>query len=93
MIYFQVIRDREINQQYQINQVKQEVALLKNIVEDGQRAVEILTEQPHQFDIIFMDMQMPVMDSITAKHFIRDTLKLTDLPIIAMTANAMMSDQ
>ncbi|MCH1414460.1 MAG: response regulator, partial [Glaciecola sp.] len=64
-----------------------------SIVENGQHAVEILTEQPHQFDIIFMDMQMPVMDGVTATRYIRHTLELTDLTIIAMTANATLSDQ
>lgn len=63
------------------------------IVENGQEAIETLTKQPHQFDIVFMDMQMPVMDGINATKYIRNTLKLNDIPIIAMTANAMISDQ
>ncbi len=45
-----------------------------------------------RYDLIFMDMQMPVMDGITASHEIRKVFTIDELPIIAMTANAMAED-
>ena len=55
------------------------------IVDDGKKAVELLVSKPHAFDLILMDVQMPVMDGFTATDLIRNQLKLT-LPILAMTA-------
>lgn len=56
------------------------------IADNGQKAIEIL--QTSTFDIILMDLQMPVMDGITAAGIIRQDLKL-DTPILALTANVV----
>ena len=45
-----------------------------------------------KFDVILMDMQMPIMGGLEATRLIRDELKL-EVPILAMTANAMESDK
>ncbi len=57
--------------------------------ENGKIAIDILENE--SFDIIFMDIQMPVMDGVEATIFIRDELK-NDTPIIALTANAFKHD-
>ncbi|MEN9306947.1 MAG: hypothetical protein RL173_879 [Fibrobacterota bacterium] len=62
--------------------------------EDGAMAVERLEKEP--FDLVFMDMQMPKMDGLTATGIIRspDSRVLRhDIPIIALTANAMSDDR
>ncbi len=59
--------------------------------EDGQVALDILEYET--FDLIFMDMQMPVMDGLQATKRIRDDGRWNDLPIVAMTANAMKGDR
>ncbi|MET0356691.1 MAG: response regulator [Cellvibrio sp.] len=55
------------------------------IVDDGKKAVELLRKNPDAFDLILMDVQMPVMDGFTATDLIRNELKLS-LPVLAMTA-------
>ena len=55
---------------------------------NGQEAVDILRSET--FDIILMDIQMPVMDGFMATEIIRNELKLKSIPIIALTADAMV---
>ncbi|MCR9131568.1 MAG: response regulator [bacterium] len=57
--------------------------------ENGKEAIEKLANK--KFDIILMDMQMPVMDGLEATRYIRNELHL-DIPIIALTANAFKDD-
>ena len=60
---------------------------------DGQQAVQLLRNRPGDFDAVLMDVQMPVMDGLTATRLIRGELDLTDLPIIAFTAGVRDEQQ
>jgi len=60
---------------------------------DGQQAVQLLKTRPQGFDAVLMDVQMPVMDGLSATRFIRGELGLTDLPIIAFTAGVRDDQQ
>ena len=62
------------------------------VANHGQEAVDLFAKQP--WDVILMDMQMPVMDGLDATRAIR-ALELPGqrTPIVAMTANAMESDR
>lgn len=61
-----------------------------SIAENGLIALQMLAES-NQYDLVLMDMQMPVMDGLTATQKTREELKL-DIPIIAMTAHALQSE-
>ena len=63
------------------------------VAADGIKALEILSTERHHFDAVLMDIQMPGMDGYDTTRAIRKNMGLTDLPIIAMTANALASDR
>ncbi|MCF6252967.1 MAG: response regulator [Methylococcaceae bacterium] len=65
-----------------------------DIANNGQDALDLLTE--FNYDLVFMDCQMPVMDGYTATQHIRDSQSSVQnhrIPVIAMTANAMQGDR
>ena len=62
------------------------------VANNGQEAVEKYTTSPEDFDLIFMDVQMPEMDGIKATQTIREK-GFDTIPIVAMTANAMKGDR
>ena len=85
-----VAEDNVINQQL-IMHVLNRLGYKPNLVEDGALAVEAVKTK--SYDVIFMDMQMPEMDGLTATRSIRK-LDLNRRPtIIALTANAMQGDR
>ena len=89
-----LVEDNEINQQV-ARELLQSVGLQVDVAENGQIAVhmakeKMLAQQP--YDLVLMDMQMPVMDGVTASRLIRETQSGAQLPIVAMTANAMKAD-
>ena len=60
-------------------------------VENGRLAVDALAACPSDYDVVFMDVMMPVMDGLAATREIRGSLGC-DVPIFAMTANAFTDD-
>jgi len=62
-----------------------------DMAENGKIAIDKIYNK--DYAIVFMDIQMPVMDGITATCEIRKNAKYADLPIIALTANAMSGDK
>ncbi len=87
-----VAEDNLINQQVAEELLSREGAVVR-LADNGQMAVDQLRQNPQGFDLVLMDMQMPVLDGLQATHAIRQKLHLFDLPIVAMTANAMASDR
>jgi len=62
------------------------------VVENGQKAVEAVFDKGNSFDLVLMDINMPVMDGYTATSMIREYEYLDTLPVVAMTANITESD-
>jgi PAS domain S-box-containing protein len=86
--------DNEINQQIAI-ELLQGVGASVKVAENGSEAVEILSAgpQPPPFDVVLMDLQMPVMDGYQATTKLRADPRLATLPIIAMTAHATLEER
>jgi PAS domain S-box-containing protein len=85
-----LVEDNEINQEVAIGQLE-DAELFVDLAENGAVAVRMVRE--NDYDIVLMDMQMPVMDGIEATRAIRSDPNFQTLPIIAMTANALVSDR
>jgi CheY-like chemotaxis protein/HPt (histidine-containing phosphotransfer) domain-containing protein len=87
-----VVEDNLINQQVAQELLSAEGAHVQ-IAGNGQLGVAAVAAANPPFDAVLMDLQMPVMDGYEATQMIRQTLGLTQLAVIAMTANAMASDR
>lgn len=85
-----LVEDNEMNQQV-ARELLEQVGFVVSVVENGKLAVEIVRQQA--FDLVLMDMQMPVMDGLAATEAIRRLPGLAHLPIVAMTANALPQDR
>ncbi len=85
-----LVEDNEINQEIVVNLLDKKVLSIA-VVSKGQEALDILKRQ--SFDGILMDCHMPVMDGYQATQKIRAQKKYQDLPIIALTGNAMVSNR
>ncbi|QIZ78758.1 response regulator [Ferrimonas lipolytica] len=85
-----LVEDNEINQEIAIELLNM-AGINVSAAWNGQEAVEMVAAG--QFDAVLMDVQMPVMDGYEATKLIRQEPKNSELPIIAMTANAMSGDR
>lgn len=85
-----IAEDNEINQLIMTELISPSGANM-SIVTNGQEAVDAVNNE--DYDLIFMDMQMPIMDGIQATKIIRTFDKAKNIPIIAVTANAMKEDK
>ena len=85
-----LVEDNALNQEI-ATAVLSEVGAQVSLARDGREAVSLAQAQP--FDLVLMDMQMPVMDGLTATRALRAIPRLKTLPIIAMTANAMRDER
>jgi signal transduction histidine kinase/DNA-binding response OmpR family regulator/ABC-type nitrate/sulfonate/bicarbonate transport system substrate-binding protein/HPt (histidine-containing phosphotransfer) domain-containing protein len=85
-----LVEDNETNQEVATG-LLEDAGLIVDIAADGVIALEKLRQET--YDAVLMDMQMPVMDGLTATQEIRKLPQHSSLPIIAMTANAMEGDR
>ncbi|KQP17606.1 response regulator [Pseudorhodoferax sp. Leaf267] len=89
-----VVEDNELNQQVACELLR-DAGFVVDLAADGREAVERVraTVGAMPYDVVLMDMQMPVMDGLGATRAIRRDGRHAALPILAMTANAMQADR
>ncbi len=89
-----LVEDNEMNQQV-ATELLESAGAIVTIANHGGIAVKLLTEgpQPPPFDIVLMDLQMPEMDGHTATRMLRADPRFNDLPILAMTAHALVEER
>ncbi len=89
-----LVEDNDLNQQV-ATELLQQAGFVVDVAENGAVALDRVSRQNGDagYAIVLMDMQMPVMDGVTATREIRKLPEGARLPIVAMTANAMASDR
>ena len=89
-----LVEDNEMNQQV-ATELLESAGAIVTVANHGGEAVKILTagDQPPEFDVVFMDLQMPEMDGFTATKLLRADPRLRKFPIIAMTAHALVEER
>ena len=87
-----LVEDNPINQQVARELLEAEGARVQ-LADNGQVGVDAVRHASTPFHVVLMDLQMPVMDGLTAASHLRRERRFDALPIIAMTANAMASDR
>nr|WP_319393653.1 response regulator [uncultured Desulfobacter sp.] len=85
-----LVEDNEINQEIAV-EILQSASLVVDVADNGEAGVQAILEK--DYDLILMDIQMPVMGGIEATQKIRETKPAETLPIVAMTAHAMSGDR
>jgi signal transduction histidine kinase/CheY-like chemotaxis protein/HPt (histidine-containing phosphotransfer) domain-containing protein len=83
--------DNEANQMVAIELLSR-LGLAADVARNGREAIAMVREGPAKYGAVLMDMQMPEMDGLEATRVLRRDPTLKDLPIIALTANAMKSE-
>jgi signal transduction histidine kinase/CheY-like chemotaxis protein/HPt (histidine-containing phosphotransfer) domain-containing protein/CHASE3 domain sensor protein len=89
-----LVEDNEMNQQV-ATELLESAGAVVTVADHGGIAVKLLQEgpQPPPFDIVLMDLQMPEMDGLTATRLLRADARFNDLPIVAMTAHALVEER
>ncbi|HEY9064372.1 MAG TPA: response regulator [Burkholderiaceae bacterium] len=85
-----LVEDNAFNQEVAVALLSR-AGIAVTVAGDGQQALELLDRD--RFDAVLMDCQMPVMDGYAATRALRQRTALQTLPVIAMTANAMVGDR
>ena len=87
-----LVEDNIVNQQV-ATEILSEEGMRVTVAGNGQEGVTLLDTQPHDFHLVLMDLQMPVMDGYAATRTLRADPRFASLPIIAMTAHAMSGER
>lgn len=85
-----LVEDNALNQEV-AGELLRDAGFVVDLAENGQIALDKLNTAA--YDLVLMDMQMPVMDGVTATLALRQNPRFKELPVVAMTANAMQKDR
>jgi PAS domain S-box-containing protein len=91
-----LVEDNDLNQQV-ASELLQAAGFTVDVAADGQQAIDRIAATAAAggmpYDLVLMDMQMPVLDGVSATRVVRQDVRHAGLPILAMTANAMAADR
>ncbi len=90
-IHLLLVEDIEINREI-VAALLENTGIAIDYAVNGIQACKLFAIDPEKYDLIFMDIQMPLMDGLTATQKIRKTTEGKTVPIIAMSANAFQED-
>ncbi|KGK88654.1 histidine kinase [Desulfosporosinus sp. HMP52] len=85
-----LVEDNEINQLV-AKDILEQAGIHVSIADNGQEAIKYV--HANRYDAVLMDVQMPIMDGYRATEILRESYSSEELPIIAMTANALRGDR
>ncbi|WP_157651269.1 hybrid sensor histidine kinase/response regulator [Dechloromonas denitrificans] len=84
-----VVEDNEINQQVAV-EILHAWGVIVDLARDGQQALDLLFKQsPAHYDLVLMDLEMPVLNGSEATRLLRANTRYGGLPVVAMTAHAV----
>jgi signal transduction histidine kinase/CheY-like chemotaxis protein/HPt (histidine-containing phosphotransfer) domain-containing protein len=86
-----VVEDNVVNQKVVLAMLRKRMYQI-DVASDGREALNLL-ESAEPYDVVLMDVQMPILDGLETTRIIRKDLRWTSLPILAMTAHAMNGDR
>lgn len=85
--------DNELNQMVALG-VLENLGCSVDVAVNGQEVLDLLRDKPaDHYAIVLMDIQMPIMDGLSATRAIRTELKMTEIPVVAMTAHALEEER
>ena len=88
-----LVEDNALNQQLALELIGRRGGVI-TAVDNGKKAVDLLQQSEHDaFDLVLMDLHMPVMDGYEATRLIRADARWRHLPIVAMTAHALSEER
>jgi CheY-like chemotaxis protein len=87
-----LVEDNPVNQRLALTVLKKKGYTVE-VATNGREAIDKIDSAATQYDIVLMDVQMPVLDGLETTRLLRLNPKWKDLPIIAMTAHAMTGDR
>jgi len=85
-----LVEDNEVNQMV-ARRLLEKAGLKVSVADNGYKALEMIDKE--EFDLVFMDVQMPEMDGLETTRRLRADPRFVDLPILAMTAHALQEDR
>ncbi|HKW82555.1 MAG TPA: response regulator, partial [Burkholderiaceae bacterium] len=85
-----LVEDNAFNQELAVDLLRT-AGIAVTVANDGREALDLLAQQ--RFDGVLMDCQMPILDGYATTRALRQRPELAQLPVIAMTANAMVGDR
>ena len=88
-----LIVDDDVRNIYALSSVLEDKGLDITSAQNGKEALELLQNTKNKFDIVLMDIMMPVMDGYEAMREIKKNNRINNIPIIALTAKAQAEDE